>query len=246
MEAVWILLALVVVMVDGIMWLSGRGASPLITLQHQRAISGGGGGWKVFSVPVSLHQHQRKISLPGLSVWECKWVCLPLLLLLSSPPPSLCSGAGVAEERKRWDVVIVTVSRYSGGEWPSGEMWCGKREWASQTWTVCVCVWWGLKLGPGLVDDWGFSGPLQGHWRRQTGLGPVLCHPGPGSQPDRCLFMMSLRALLLIVSWVGWPLWCFKRLRKGEISTDRTWPGLTSPSEYWGYTGSIPTVIEIY
>lgn len=43
-------------------------------------------------------------------------------------PPSLLPTspvcACVAEERKRWEVVIVTVSRYSGGEWPSGEMWC--------------------------------------------------------------------------------------------------------------------------
>lgn len=46
-------------------------------------------------------------------------VFAPLSLL---PTSTVC--ACVAEEKKRWDVVIVTVSRYSGGEWPSGEMWC--------------------------------------------------------------------------------------------------------------------------
>lgn len=69
-----------------------------------------------FSVYQSLCISIKETS-PCLSVWVCKWVCLPLLLLFSPPPL-------VAEERKRWDVVIVTVSRYSGGEWPSGEMWC--------------------------------------------------------------------------------------------------------------------------
>lgn len=45
----------------------------------------------------------------------CKWVYLPLLLLfLFSPPPRLCLKACVAKERKRWDVVIVTVSQLIG------------------------------------------------------------------------------------------------------------------------------------
>lgn len=54
-------------------WVGGVGWGcpdfSLITLQDQRAISWG--GWEVFSVPVSLHQHQRKISTACLFVYEC-------------------------------------------------------------------------------------------------------------------------------------------------------------------------------
>lgn len=95
----------------------------LITLQDQRAISWG--GWEVFSVPVSLHQHQRKISTPCLSVCECVngRICSSFI-----PPPSLCLKACITEKRKRWDVVIVTMPQllrlYSGGVWPSGEVCC--------------------------------------------------------------------------------------------------------------------------
>lgn len=132
---------------------------------------------------------------------------------------------------------------YSGGEWPSGEI----RHLCRVSLPGFKGVWWGSKGGAGLVDDWGFGGPLQGHSRNWPALYPVLCHPGPGSQPDQCLFIISLCSLLLIPPWVGWSLWCFKCLSRGELATNhRAWPGLTPTSEYGGYTGSVHTVLVIY
>lgn len=167
-------------------WVGGvHLASRLITLQHQRAISwggGGGGGWVVFSVPVSLHQHQREISMLGLPMWVCKWVYLPLLL----PPLSLCFWACVAEERKRWDVVIGTLRHGLFAVqwwWVDPVERCGVcTEWACQTWKVCDEA---LREGErgGVQNSWG-TGALVVPIKNQPGLGPVLCYPGPGSQPD--------------------------------------------------------------
>lgn len=132
---------------------------PLITVQDQRAISWG--GWEVFGVPVSLRQHQREISMPCWCVWVCECVYM-LLLLLFSPPPSLCYW-----EEKGRDIAIVTMPQLIGRTAVvvvslarRGE--CAER--ASRIWKL-----WdeALSGGPGHVC--GFSGPLQGHWKSQSG-----------------------------------------------------------------------------
>lgn len=115
-------LALVVVMVDGIMWLSGRDASCLSSHSRTREPSHEeeeeeDGRFSVYqSLCISIKERFPCHACLCESVNGC--VCP------SSSSPHLPVCARVAEERKRWDVVIVTVSRYSGGEWPSGEMWC--------------------------------------------------------------------------------------------------------------------------
>lgn len=77
-------------------------ASPLITLQDQGAISWGwgGGGWEVFSVAVSLHQHQRQISMPCLSASGC-------ILPSSSSSPHLPVCA--------WKLAVLRRERERGG-----------------------------------------------------------------------------------------------------------------------------------
>lgn len=48
-------------------WAEGVSLTPL--LSHGRTISWG--GWEIFSVPISLHQRQREVSMPGSSVRAC-------------------------------------------------------------------------------------------------------------------------------------------------------------------------------
>lgn len=172
-------LALVVVVVDGIMWLSGWGVCPdfpLITVQDQRAISWG--GWEVFSVPVSLHQHQREISMPCWSVCVYKCVYM-LLLLLFSPPPRLCYW-----EEKGWAIAIVTMPQLIGRTVvvvvPLAR--CGEcAEIASQIWKLwdealrggsrtCACL--RLQWSPPGTQEESF-------WAT-----PILCHPGSECQLD--------------------------------------------------------------
>lgn len=117
-------LAPTVVMVNGIMWLSGRVGSCLPshhTPGPEKAISWGG-GWVVFGVPVSLHQHQKEMSMPCMSVWVCKCVYSP------SPPPTLCLwgcwGEREREVERCHSNSVTAYWSYSGGEWPSREMRC--------------------------------------------------------------------------------------------------------------------------
>ena len=191
-------------------------ASPLLTLQYQRAMSGRGRGgrWGGFQC-TSLFALASKKDFHSMlvCVWVCKWVCLRLPLF--SHLPGLCLRCWGEKEVGRCHSNSVTVQWWLVAQWRDVVFVQSEPS----------AVWWGWKW---VWESWT---RLQRHRRNQSGLIiPILRHPGPGRQPDQCLFIMSLCSLLLIVLGAGWPLWSFKRLGRGDVSTQTAGLTRTDPT----------------
>lgn len=92
-------------------WAEGVSLTPL--LSHGWTISWG--GWEIFSVPVSLHQRQRKVSMPGSSMHVCGG---ENMLLFSHLPLS------VLPWKKSWGMVILTIHSIQTVKWLK---WCWLR-----------------------------------------------------------------------------------------------------------------------
>lgn len=67
-----------------------------------------GGGWEIFSVPISLHQRQRKVSMPGSSV-RARVRVQREYAPLSPPTPAFCFEARFTGRKERWVIAIVTI-----------------------------------------------------------------------------------------------------------------------------------------
>lgn len=160
---------LVVVMVDGIMWLSRRSVlwiqihnNPHRELSLKRM--GKMGGFQCKSLFESTSERE-------VCVRACKNGCMSSSFLLL-PHPSLCLLCWRGEEVRHCYYDNVTVYCSCGGsERPSGEM-------------LALCklsklVWLSKVCSDAVQNVLGTTASEVTHSRNHPGLSPVCCHPGP-------------------------------------------------------------------